>query len=185
APRPSAPLRWARHSMPSGRIRSGRSRPGLSDSANGTARPQGPQPGPLRPGAITRPFAATTHPVAPQRRRSLPAGRTVTAASGRWGDVAGAWVQLPIMFREAAPRAARQAAPAPPRGDVPPRTVAVIAVNSMPEFAFHCAVETSENRIAPAIPAPRPEIANVASRTTFTRTPERRAASALPPTAYA
>src|SRR5262249_26046881 len=90
---------------------------------------------------------------------------------------------LPIIIRKNAPSTDLQIAPSPPNNDVPPRPIAVIASNSMPLFAFHCAVETSEKRITPAIPAPSPETANVAVRITLTRTPERRAASGLPPTA--
>src|SRR6185437_12142066 len=69
---------------------------------------------------------------------------------------------LPIIMRKNAPSTERQIAPSPPNSDVPPRTIAVIASNSMPLFAFHCAVSTSEKRITPAIPAARPESANVA-----------------------
>src|SRR5262249_48171914 len=51
---------------------------------------------------------------------------------------------LPIICRKKAPRTVRQMAPSPPRSDVPPRTMAVIASNSIPVFAFHWAVWTSE-----------------------------------------
>src|SRR5262249_41333121 len=44
---------------------------------------------------------------------------------------------LPIIWRKNAPSADLQIAPSPPNSDVPPRTIAVIASNSMPLFAFH------------------------------------------------
>src|SRR6478672_9099932 len=90
-----------------------------------------------------------------------------------WGVVPSRSKPLPIITRKKAPRTVRQIAPSPPYSDVPPRTIAVIASNSMPLFAFHCAVDTSEKRITPAIPAASPETANVAVRITLTRTPDR------------
>src|SRR5262249_1546512 len=88
---------------------------------------------------------------------------------------------LPIVWRKKAPSTARQTAPSPRSSETPPSTIAVITSNSIPRFASHCAVETSETRITPAIPAHTPENANVEAFTTFTRTPASRAASALPP----
>src|SRR5439155_16012104 len=101
-----------------------------------------------------------------------------------WGVVPSRSKPLPIICRKNAPSTDRQIAPSPPCRDVPPRTMAVIASNSMPLFAFHCAVPTSEKRITPAMPAASPEKANVDARIVTTRTPDRRAASALPPAAY-
>jgi hypothetical protein len=90
---------------------------------------------------------------------------------------------LPIVIRKKAPRTLRQIAPSPPSSEVPPSTIAVMTSNSMPLFASHWAVETCETRMTPAMPPDSPEIAKVEARTRLMRTPERRAASALPPTA--
>src|SRR2546426_3066432 len=84
---------------------------------------------------------------------------------------------LPIICRKKAPSTARQIAPSPPRIETPPSTTAVIASNVFAELLESAwAVATSEDRITPAIPAESPEMANVAVRTSPTRTPESRAA---------
>ena len=82
------------------------------------------------------------------------------------------------------PTTVRQTAPSPPWMLVPPTTMpaSTVKVRNPPLDAW--ALSTREASRTPANAAAAPLSANVAIRIASTRTPPRRAASALPPVAY-
>src|SRR5262249_27787121 len=115
---------------------------------------------------------------------SATAARRIAPAKTFWysGFTLSRLKPLRIICRKNAPRTARQIAPSPPRIETPPSTTAVIASKVYPALPMSAwAVEVCETMMIPAIPPDSPEMAKVVVLTRSTRTPESRAASALPP----
>ena len=84
-----------------------------------------------------------------------------------------------------APRRAPRTSPRPPKRLTPPITAAAIAFKSrLPGGNVSATELTWAAKMIPPIAAIAPEIANTRMRTRDTLMPARRAASALPPTAY-